>query len=93
MDDERIVFVVPAEVVDKTEVDDVDTQFGVDDIFQRFDNSIKFLGGKFAHSWRILYLTAAVRYRSVPLVFEALSEFVAALFGHFTGDENVHEIG
>ena len=44
VDDERVVLVVPAEVVDEAEVDDVDPELGVHDVFQRLGDLVEALG-------------------------------------------------
>ena len=44
VDDERVVLVVPAEVVDEAEVDDVDAELGVDDVLERLFDLVEALG-------------------------------------------------
>ena len=44
VDDERVVLVVPAEVVDQPEVDDVDPELGVHDVLERFFDLVVALG-------------------------------------------------
>ena len=44
VDDERVVLVVPAEIVDEAEVDDVDPELGVHDVFQRLGDLVEALG-------------------------------------------------
>jgi hypothetical protein len=40
-DDERVVLLIPGQVVDESEVDDVDSEFGVDDVLQALFDAVE----------------------------------------------------
>ncbi|MBG9885083.1 hypothetical protein ABE10_00475, partial [Bacillus toyonensis] len=94
MDHERVVLVVPGEVVDEAEVDDVDPELGVHYVFERLgDLVVLLLGQRRGHGLSLrLDRRRGVEEPVVSFVLESVRQLRPALFGDLPRHDDVHVI-